>query len=263
MRCYRNGQISAVISVLLTGLLLGACSAVAALPSTAIPQPSTAPVTATRILSATLPFTPTLTPSPTPIPPTPTQTLTPSLTPTIEPAGCKKPGDDYSTMEVNGWTLDRRTYEMLEYAATLYQGELDIAGYAVTQGSYHDNGAASFGTHLGGGAVDLSVMRAGTWTVLYDDIEPLVNALRLAGFAAWFRDFDELYPGSAVHIHAIAIGDQQLSQAAIDQLTGTYGYFRGYSGVPQANGTPVPDRHGGPVICQWMRDLGYTDLREP
>jgi hypothetical protein len=105
-------------------------------------------------------------------------------------------------------------------------------------------------------------MRSGTYTVLYDDIEPMVNALRLAGFAAWLRDLDELYPGSPIHIHAIAVGDEQLSQAARDQLTGPYGYFRGYSGVPQPNGTPIPDRHAGPLICLWMLEMGYSDLRQ-
>jgi beta-lactamase class A len=48
-----------------------------------------------------------------------------------------------------------------------------------------------------------------------------------------------------------------------DQLTGPFGYFRGSSGVPQSDGVAVPDRHGGPLICQWMMDAGYTDLREP
>src|SRR5258706_15354153 len=78
-------------------------------------------------------------------------------------------------------------------------------GYAITQGSYHDNGAASFGTHLGGGAVDLSVLRHSTYTVLWNDIEPLLHALRVAGFAAWLREYGELYSNSPIHIHAIAI----------------------------------------------------------
>ncbi len=249
----KRGMI-AVAGMILLAALLSACSPATVVPVNVAPQPT---LTITRMASATP--TPTPRPSEPPAPPTPS--LTPSITPTIEPQGCKPPGEDYSRVMVNGWTLNQRTVEMLQYAAELYGGEIEITGYAVTQGSFHDNGAASFGTHLGGGAVDLSVMRTGTWTVLYDDIEPLVQALRLAGFAAWFRDFDELYPGSAVHIHAIAIGDEELSQAAADQLTGPYGYFRGYSGVPQENGIPAADRHGGPVICQWMRDIGYEDLR--
>jgi hypothetical protein len=151
---------------------------------------------------------------------------------------------------------------MLSHAQELYGGELELTGYAITQGSFHDNGAASFGTHLGGGAVDLSVMRRGTYTVLWEDVEPLIHALRVAGFAAWLRDYGELYPDSPIHIHAIAIGDNELSSAAIEQLTGVAGYFRGFNGLPvKENGTPVPDRYGGPILCQWMIDLGYRDLR--
>lgn len=150
---------------------------------------------------------------------------------------------------------------MLAHAKELYAGELDIAGYAITQGSYTEAVAASFGTHAGGGAIDLSVMREGTYTVLWDDIEPLLRALRAAGFAAWLREYGELHADSPIHIHAIAIGDQELSPAAKDQLTGPSGYFRGYSGLPAPDGAPTADRYGGPVLCQWMIDLGYRDLR--
>jgi hypothetical protein len=151
---------------------------------------------------------------------------------------------------------------MLTHARELYGGELEINGHAITQGSYHDNGAASFGTHLGGGAVDLSVMRWGTYTVLWDDVNPLLHALRVAGFAAWLREYGELYSNSPIHIHAIAIGDKELSSAAEEQLTGQAGYFRGDSGLPVAlYGDPAPDRYGGPILCQWMIDLGYRDLR--
>jgi hypothetical protein len=164
-------------------------------------------------------------------------------------------------VNIRGWVLNQRTMAMLEHAADLYGGELEITGHHITQGSFNDNGAASFGTHLGGGSVDLSVMRKGTYTVLWDDTEPLIQALRAAGFAAWLRVYGELWSDSPIHIHAIAVGDQQLSRAAEDQLTGKFGYFRGYSGVPTENGIPLPDRHGGPLICQWMIDLGYSDLR--
>lgn len=164
-------------------------------------------------------------------------------------------------MKVNGWVINRRTLDMLEHAAQLYGGELEITGYHITQGSYHNNGTASFGTHLGGGAVDLSVMRKGSYTVLWEDVEPLIHALRVSGFAAWLREYGEVSSESPIHIHAIAIGDRELSRAAIDQLTGPFGYFRGYTGVPIPGGNPVPDRHGGPVICQWMLDAGYADLR--
>jgi len=151
---------------------------------------------------------------------------------------------------------------MLAHAQVLYGGEQEITGYAITQGSYTSNESASFGTHAGGGAVDLSILKRGTYTVLWDDVDPLLHALRTAGFAAWLREYGELYDGSPIHIHAIAIGDAELSPAAQEQLTGKAGYFRGYSGLPIGeSGIPTPDRYGGPVICQWMIDLGYRDLR--
>ena len=216
--------------------------------------------TSTPIPSSTpthTPFPPTLTPAPT-LTPSPSATITS----TPEPYGCLKPPDDYTRVEVNSWTLNQRTMSMLAHAQQLYGGELEITGHAITQGSYHDNGSASFGTHLGGGAVDLSVLSRGTHTVLWDDIEPLLRALRAAGFAAWLREYGELYTDSPIHIHAIAIGDRELSPAAQEQLTGEAGYFRGYSGLPVTMyGAPTADRYGGPIVCQWMIDLGYRDLR--
>ena len=236
-------RLSIVIVLLLTGCL-------EAVQETALPEiPTRSPVPATI----------TLTPTATVIP-SPTMTAFPTVT--LEPAGCLKPPDDYSRVQVNGWTINQRTFAMLVHAQELYGGELEIAGYAITQGSYHDNGAASFGTHLGGGAVDLSVLRRGTYTVLWDDIEPLLRALRAAGFAAWLREYGELYEGSPIHIHAIAIGDQELSDVAREQLIGDAGYFRGYDGIPVPTGeSPTPDRYGGPILCQWMIDFGYQDLQ--
>ena len=200
---------------------------------------------------------PTLTASPVPLP-----SETPPSTSIPEPTGCLRPPEDYTRIDVNGETLNQRTLAMLAHAKTLYEGEIDLTGYALTQGSYTSAVSASFGTHAGGGAVDLSVMRAGTYTVLWDDIPSLLNALRAAGFAAWLREYGELHPDSPIHIHAIAIGDKELSPAAQDQLTGPAGYFRGFSGLPvEQYGGPTSDRYGPPVICQWMIDLGYRDLR--
>lgn len=196
---------------------------------------------------------PTLTPTPLP---TSTMTITPTITPTLEPFGCQRPPDDYTRIEVNGWIINQRTYAMLQHAAELYGGPIDITDTAITQGSYHDNGAASFATHLGGGAVDISVIRLPEWTVYSDEIEPLIHALRVAGFAAWLRNYDEVYEGSPIHIHAIAIGDTELSLPAIDQLTGPNGYFYGFTGFPWKQEL---DHHGGPILCQWMIDLGYEN----
>ena len=73
-----------------------------------------------------------------------------------------------------------------------------------------------------------------------DDIDPLLHALRTAGFAAWLREYGELYDGSPIHIHAIAIGDAELSSAAQEQLTGEAGYFRGDSGLPTLKQAKLP-----------------------
>lgn len=226
------------------------------LPETLIPQPTVSSPSSYPTSSSISTPLPVLTSTSTTQPPD-----IPTLKPFQEPEGCQKPQDDYTIITVNGVLLNRRTYTMLNHAAEMYQGEIDILDYAITQGSYNQQVEASFGTHAGGGAVDLSVMRKDTYTILWDDIPPLINALRVSGFAAWLRDLDELYPGSPIHIHAIAIGDRDLSPAAVQQLIGDYGYFRGYSGLPPGYGGPSLDRHGDPVICQWMVEAGYRDLR--
>ena len=218
----------------------------------------------TRPLMPAVSSTPTSLPSATHLPsstPTPSQTPVPTLPP--EPSGCLAPPDDYEILQMNGHLFNARTWWMLQHAAELYGGELEITSWAITQGSYHDNGPASFGTHLGGGAVDLSVYRTNTYTVVWDDIPRLLQALRTAGFAAWLREPDEVHDDSPIHIHAIAIGDRDLSPQARAQLDGPAGYFRGYSGLPfPPGGQPTADRYGGPVLCRWMEALGYEDLRQ-
>jgi hypothetical protein len=64
------------------------------------------------------------------------------------------------------------------------------------------------------------------------------------------------------HIHAVAIGEAELSRAASLQLVGRYGYFRGFDGLPQDSGVPNPDEDGELILCNWMRELGYDDWRE-
>lgn len=241
-----------IFFVVLSLLLYGCMCEPADLPETITPQPSAPHSTETRVL-----FTPS--PTATLTPTTISPTLTPTITPTSQTDGCRPPSENYERLSINGRMLNQRTYEMLEYAATLYGGVIEITGSAITQGSYTSAVAASFGTHAGGGAVDLSVMSPGTYTILEEDIEPLIRALRLAGFAAWYRDFDALYDGSPVHIHAIAIGDRELSLAAREQLTGSHGYFLGFNGLPPEGRVLTRDPHGGPLICAWMIDLGYPN----
>jgi hypothetical protein len=157
--------------------------------------------------------------------------------------------------------VSQRTLAMLTYAQSLYDGPNDLL-LSITQGSYNPGVDASFGSHDGGGAVDLSVYNQGpeAGRLNQEQIEALVLALRQAGFAAWHRDADDLYPGSPPHIHAIAIGDAELSEAAQEQLTGENGYFRGRNGLPDERG--APDTHGGPIVCPWMVEMGYADLTQ-
>jgi hypothetical protein len=178
--------------------------------------------------------------------------------------GCQKPPEIYDQVEVNGSILNLRTLAMLDHAQELYTaagGRLHFRE-GVMQGSYNPGGvSASFGTHDGGGALDLSVRDLQTKAVVTSDIPLMLRALRVAGFAAWLRSPDELYPGSPIHIHAIAIGDAELSEAARGQIDGMFGYLRGYNGLPQDSGIPLPDTSGEMVICQWMADMGFHDIR--
>jgi hypothetical protein len=178
--------------------------------------------------------------------------------------GCARPPEDYTRVQIGYATLNRRTLAMLDTAAATYRaagGTLRLRDQ-IMQGGYNPGGvSASFGTHDGGGAIDLSVREPQTQTVLAAEIPPLLRSLREAGFAAWLREPDELYAGSPVHIHAIAVGDAELSQAARDQIDGAFGYLRGYNGLPQDDGMPLADAWGEPVICAWMTAAGFTDLR--
>jgi hypothetical protein len=235
--------------------LPGQSPSVAATPVRVTPSPRPAASTPVPVVARS---GPTLSPlSPSPI------AAVPSATSTSEPDSplCQQPSDDYTRVKVNGHPINARTLWMLKRAAALYHGRGSPLN--VIQGSYTDALAASFGTHAGGGAVDISVRVALTSSVVLSETEQLdlVRALREAGFAAWLRFPADLKPPVALHIHAIAIGDAELSEAARQQLDGPEGYFRGDDGVPPAQGGPHRDRYGGPVMCGWMTRLGFADLR--
>jgi hypothetical protein len=175
-------------------------------------------------------------------------------------SACTRPPDDTTRVQVDGQTVNARTLWMLKLAQHLYGGPGSIL--RVVQGSYAPGLPESFGTHDGGGAVDISIRnQANLDQVLWDEAPKMAIAMRQAGFAAWYRPAGMLGPGSSAHIHAIAVGDLELSEAARRQLDGPEGYFRGLDGVPAEYKGPHPDPHGGPVICPWMIELGYKDLR--
>jgi hypothetical protein len=163
-------------------------------------------------------------------------------------------------VQVNGQTVNARTLWMLKLAQHLYGGPGSIL--SVVQGSYSPGLQESFGTHDGGGAVDISILNpANLSQVLWDEAPKMAAAMRQAGFAAWYRPARMFGPDSGAHIHAIAVGDPQLSEAARRQLDGPEGYFRGLDGVPPEYKGPHPDPLAGPVICPWMLEMGYKDLR--
>lgn len=172
-----------------------------------------------------------------------------------EAEGCLPPPDDYARQTVRGGILNGRTLAMLDQAQRLYTARGGTVQFrqSITQGSYTGGAlAASFGTHDGGGAVDLRITRLADGRVHYADVGRMIEALRAAGFAAWLRETDQLYAGSPIHIHAIAIGDAELSPAAREQVYGERGYLAGWDGLPPEWGGPAPDPHGGPVTCGWM-----------
>lgn len=185
---------------------------------------------------------------------------------TTEPEGCLRPPDDYTRVQFDYITLNRRTLFMLDNAQRIYRnlgGRINFRT-ALVQGSYNPGGvSASFGTHDGGGTVDISVRSPQDFSILTTEMPYMIEALRIAGFAAWVRRTGELYPNSPIHIHAVAVGDTELSPAARAQIDGERGYLRGYNGLPESYGDPIPDSHGGPVICAWMIDDGFPDLRDP
>lgn len=129
---------------------------------------------------------------------------------------------------VDGKTLNKRTADMLNRA----EQRLGKPLYVV-QGSYNTSVGASAGTHDGGGAIDLSVSGI--------DVARTVLVLRQVGFAAWYRP---ARPGVwGAHIHAIAIGDSELSSGARAQVQDYYAGRDGLAGDGPDNGprlNPIP-----------------------
>ncbi|HNR91008.1 MAG TPA: peptidoglycan-binding domain-containing protein [Dokdonella sp.] len=119
----------------------------------------------------------------------------------------------------SGKRVNTRTRSMLREAERLFGRSI-----TVTQGSYNAGGVgASAGTHDGGGAVDISVS-----SLSETQRWQLVRALRKVGFAAWYRT---AIPGTwAAHIHAIAIGDTDMSLSARNQVADYYVGRNGLAG---------------------------------
>ncbi len=121
--------------------------------------------------------------------------------------------------------LNRRSVCMLKEAERIGGFRLRLV-----QGSFNAGGVpASKGTHDGGGVFDASVRG-----LTEDQIRDRVRSLRLAGWAAWHRLSP---PFSAPHIHAVAVGDKQLSSAAKGQVDD---YKKGKNGLKGHGADPGP-----------------------
>src|SRR5262245_48529268 len=125
----------------------------------------------------------------------------------------------YDRSSERGVLLNLRTLEMLEVAEMRWLRS--FAPVPLSQGSYSTSVGQSAGTHDGGGALDVRVR-----DMTGSQKDSVVWALRRIGFAAWHRlpsqgDWPE-------HIHAIAIGDKELSDSAKAQVTA---YKNGRNGL--------------------------------
>ena len=116
-----------------------------------------------------------------------------------------------------GKQFNKRTVAMIEAAEKLYKSK-----FAILQGSYNKGGVTeSAGTHDGGGAVDIDVASKSP-----AQRQAVVKAMRQVGFAAWLRT-----PAQGdwpFHVHAIAVGDKDLSRGAAHQGAE---YRRGRNGL--------------------------------
>lgn len=110
----------------------------------------------------------------------------------------------------------------------------------VIKGSYTGKpDPRSADTHVGGGALDVP---AG---VMGATAGQIVLAARRVGFAAWHRTPDQ-GPWSE-HIHMIAVGDQELSTGAANQVKA---YVAGYNGLGHLG---RGGRDHGPTVAPWHR----------
>ena len=141
------------------------------------------------------------------------------VVPAAEPVGSTLPTADVSAagQDFRGqdpWervTVDGETVDKFTAAALQVAGADGGTGWHILQGSFSDDVAASGSTHSGGGVVDIAPTD-GDW-------EGAVTALRKVGFAAWIRNVPgHGQAGSGEHIHAVLIGDEQMSDQAAVQV---------------------------------------------
>jgi hypothetical protein len=137
--------------------------------------------------------------------------------------------DPYARLNWRGVVANRRTIEMLEI--TELRGLRDLTPLRIPQGSYTSGVSASGGTHSGGGALDISVRN-----MTSTERDRVVRELRETSFAAWYRPYlANVWPA---HIHAIAIGDKEMSAQAAWQVQE---YKAGRNGLANQGPDTGPD----------------------
>jgi hypothetical protein len=124
-----------------------------------------------------------------------------------------------------GKRLNKRTVAMLLEA----ERRLGYK-FSIIQGSYNAGGvSASAGTHDGGGALDI-------WGKGGDHVWGELKVLRSVGFAIWHRTPAQGNWGH--HMHGLAIGDDDLSSGARNQVTA---YKNGRNGLASNRADDGPD----------------------
>lgn len=141
--------------------------------------------------------------------------------------------DPYGRTRKRGVLLNYRTLEMLEITELRSLDRLGIVPLSLSQGSYNTSVSASAGTHAGGGALDVRVRNLNR-----NQREAVVYALRRTGFAAWLRT--PAQGNWPYHIHAVAIGDKELSPAARQQVIDYRNGLNGLANKGPDDGPRVP-----------------------
>ena len=173
-----------------------------------------------------------------------------------DPAGCRPPVGSDEVIRTETWALSERSFGMLEHAVELYGGDFDPDNLVISRPSIGMNGQVRLQIHVEDDVLIIDMLSRNGYEALYVEVDPLVRALRVAGFAAWFWDWDEQFLGSEPMIYAIPIGAASLSAEDENLLSGDAGYLYGYRGI--RDGQPLLDPHGGPIICAWMIDEGLA-----
>lgn len=130
-----------------------------------------------------------------------------------------------------GRRVNTRTRSMLAAADAMLSWSLTLS-----QGSYTSSNPSSAGTHDGGGVVDISVTSM-TTTQRWET----VRALRTVGFAAWLRNPSQ--GDWPYHIHAAAVSDPDMAQAARNQI---HDYYFGRNGLASHAADDTPTAYRAP-----------------